>query len=39
VAGVSVSDVLERRATDADKAAGLDLADFLLREKRAGVTV
>ena len=39
VACVSVSDVLERRATDADKAAGLDLADFLLREKRAGMTV
>lgn len=29
---VTVSDILERRASDADKAAGLDLADFLLRE-------
>jgi predicted RNA-binding Zn-ribbon protein involved in translation (DUF1610 family) len=39
VAGVTVSDVLERRATDADKAAGLDLADFLLRENRAEMRV
>ena len=30
---VSVSDILERRATEADRAAGLDLADYLLREK------
>ena len=29
---VTVSDILERRASDADKAAGLDLADYLLRE-------
>jgi len=39
VAGVSVSEVLERRATDADKAAGLDLADFLLREMRVKMSV
>ncbi len=31
--GVTVSDILERRATEADRAAGLDLADYLLREK------
>jgi predicted RNA-binding Zn-ribbon protein involved in translation (DUF1610 family) len=37
VAGVSVSDVLERRASDADKAGGLDLADFLLREQGVAV--
>ncbi|MFZ4525663.1 MAG: DUF6371 domain-containing protein [Chlorobium sp.] len=30
--GVTVSDILERRAGDADRAAGLDLADYLLRE-------
>jgi len=30
---VTVSDLLERRATAADRAAGLDLADFLLREE------
>ena len=30
--GVTVSDILERRASDADRAAGLDLADYLLRE-------
>jgi hypothetical protein len=29
---VSVSDILERRATEADRAEGLDLADYLLRE-------
>ena len=29
---VTVSDILERRASEADRAAGLDLADFLLRE-------
>jgi hypothetical protein len=29
---VRVSDILERRANEADRAAGLDLADFLLRE-------
>ena len=29
---VIVSDILERRATEADRAAGLDLADYLLRE-------
>jgi hypothetical protein len=33
--GVNVSNILERRASDADRAAGLDLADFLLREHRA----
>jgi hypothetical protein len=31
--GVTVSDILERRASEADRAAGLDLADYLLREK------
>jgi len=30
--GVTVSDILERRASEADRAAGLDLADYLLRE-------
>ena len=30
--GVTVSDILERRASGADRAAGLDLADYLLRE-------
>ena len=30
--GVMVSDILERRASEADRAAGLDLADYLLRE-------
>lgn len=29
---VTLSDILERRASEADRAAGLDLADFLLRE-------
>lgn len=29
---VTVSDILERRATEEDRAAGLDLADYLLRE-------
>ncbi|NMW19903.1 MAG: hypothetical protein HKK66_13000, partial [Chlorobiaceae bacterium] len=32
--GVTVSDILERRATESDRAAGLDLADYLLRENR-----
>ena len=32
--GVTVSDILERRATEADRAAGLDLADYLLRENK-----
>lgn len=30
--GVQVSDILERYATQADREAGLDLADYLLRE-------
>jgi len=30
--GVTVSDVLERRASAEDRAAGLDVADYLLRE-------
>jgi hypothetical protein len=30
--GVEVSDILERRATAEDRAAGLDVADFLMRE-------
>lgn len=30
--GVKVSDILERRASEADRAGGLDLADYLLRE-------
>ena len=34
VSGVTVSDVLERRASEADRAKGLDLADYLLRENR-----
>ena len=34
IAGVTVSNVLERRATEAERAAGLDLADYLLRENR-----
>jgi len=34
VSGVTVSDMLERRATEADRTAGLDLADYLLRENR-----
>jgi len=29
---VRVSDILERRASDADRTAGLDLADYLIRE-------
>nr|WP_150081108.1 DUF6371 domain-containing protein [Chlorobium phaeobacteroides] len=29
--GVKVSDILERRASEADRAGGLDLADYLLR--------
>jgi hypothetical protein len=33
--GVKVSDILERRATETDRVAGLDLADYLLREQRA----
>ena len=32
---VTVSDMLERRATKADRTAGLDLADYLLREQTA----
>ncbi len=32
MSGVTVSDILERRASDADRAAGLDIADYLLRE-------
>jgi len=32
--GVMVSDILERHATEADRAAGLDLADYLLRENK-----
>ncbi|MCX6178155.1 MAG: DUF6371 domain-containing protein [Chlorobiales bacterium] len=34
VPGVTVSDLLERRASEADRAAGLDLVDYLLRENR-----
>ncbi len=34
VSGVSVSDILERRASEADRAGGLDLADYLLKENR-----
>lgn len=29
---VAVSDILERRTSGADRAKGLDLADYLLRE-------
>ncbi|MEI6848179.1 MAG: DUF6371 domain-containing protein [Chlorobiaceae bacterium] len=37
--GVTVStDILERRATEADRAAGLDLADYLLRENQPAMT-
>ncbi len=32
VSGVRVSDILERRANEADRAEGLDVADYLLRE-------
>jgi len=32
--GVTVSDILERRASEAERAAGLDLADYLLRENK-----
>ena len=32
VSGVTVSDILERRTSGADRAKGLDLADYLLRE-------
>jgi hypothetical protein len=35
---VTVSDILERRATAAERAAGLDLADFLLREDNKAAT-
>lgn len=35
--GVKVSDVLERRASEEDRAAGLDLADYLLRERAVNV--
>ena len=34
VSGVAVSDILERRASKEDRAGGLDLADYLLRENR-----
>ncbi|MEI7708159.1 MAG: DUF6371 domain-containing protein [Chlorobium sp.] len=30
--GVTVSDILERRASEEDRAGGLDLADYMLRE-------
>jgi len=36
--GFTVSDILERRATDTDRGAGLDLADYLLRESEQAVT-
>ncbi|MBN1279718.1 MAG: hypothetical protein JW989_08120 [Chlorobiaceae bacterium] len=35
--GVRVSDVLERRASEEDRVAGLDLADFILREQAINV--
>lgn len=37
VPGVQVSDILERRASEADRASGLDLADYLLREQAINV--
>jgi hypothetical protein len=37
--GVKVSGVLERRANNADRAAGLDIADYLLREQAVDVTL
>ena len=37
VSGVTVSDILERRASEADRTKGLDLADYLLRENRQAV--
>lgn len=37
-ATVRVSDVLERFATDADRRAGLDIGDYLLRENDANTT-
>jgi len=36
--GVTVSDVLERRATEAERAAGYDLADYLLRDNKPAMT-
>lgn len=36
--GVKVSDILERRASEADRAGGLDLADYLLREHETKIT-
>ncbi|WP_292003066.1 DUF6371 domain-containing protein [Chlorobium sp.] len=36
--GFTVSDILERRATDTDRAAGLDLADYLLMENRQALS-
>lgn len=35
---VHISDVLERSATDADREAGLDIGDYLLREKDANTS-
>jgi len=36
--GVKVSDILERRGSEADRAGGLDLADYLLREQEQALT-
>ncbi|MBV5304437.1 MAG: hypothetical protein JZU70_09610 [Chlorobium sp.] len=38
MSSVTVSDVLERRATEADRVAGHDLADYLLRENKPAMT-
>ncbi|MEI6848114.1 MAG: hypothetical protein WCK32_08830 [Chlorobiaceae bacterium] len=38
IPNVTISNILERRATVADRAAGLDLADYLLREHKPAVT-
>lgn len=34
---IEVSDMLEQVATDADKAAGLDIADYLIRQLKASI--
>ena len=38
VSGVSVSDILERKANEVDRTKGLDLADYLLREHIQNIT-
>lgn len=36
--GLKGSDILERRASESDRAGGLDLADYLLREREQALT-